>query len=339
MNQGTPEGDSDLSQRHRRELLRLLLWFTVLFSVGFIAINFSVGKYGLMAIEIAVAVFAVWLLTILPRTPNLRRWALVYMVTLLSGTMFAFASPATSITVFSWILVMPVLTHLLLGRWLGGVLSLFYLVLSASIFCWRFGTTQLMDTPGSIANIVTVTACAYLFSHVYEASRERAEQQLSVMALTDSLTGLANRTQLEQSFSRAVLQRQLPLSLVMIDLDYFKRINDEHGHATGDAVLRIIAQAMREHIRESDLACRLGGEEFCLLLPSTNPQRARRLADRLREDIETLECRHEDAVLKLTASIGVATASNPTDGLDPMLHVADQNLYRAKFAGRNCVVG
>ena len=338
MNRRSPARGSDVSQQHRRGLLRVLLLFTILFGVAYIAINFTVGKYGLMTAEIIVSLFAAWMLTIVSRTPNLRRWTLIYLVTLLTGTMYSFASPTTSITVFSWVLVMPVLCHLLLGRWLGGLLALVYLAFSASIFFWRFGTTQLLDTPGSIANIVTVTVCAYLFSHVYEASREQAETQLSTLALTDSLTGLANRSQLEQSFDRAVLQRQLPLSVVMVDLDFFKRVNDEYGHATGDAVLRTVAQAMREHVRRSDMASRLGGEEFCLLLPNTDLARAEELTERLRTAIENLDFCHDHVVLSLTASFGIATTREPDEKLDSMLHLADQNLYKAKLSGRNQVV-
>ena len=335
VSEATPDRDSDPSQRHRRNLLRLLLAFTVLFGAVFTAINFSAGKYALMTIEIVISLFAIWLLSVVPRTPYLKRWSLIYLITLYSGTMYAFASPSTSITVFSWVLVMPVLAHLLLGRWVGGLFSAFYLVMSAAIFLWRFGTEGVLGTPGAVANVVTVTSCSYLFSHVYEASREQAERQLSEMALTDSLTGLANRAQLERRHARALAQRDLPLSLLMIDLDYFKRINDAHGHDTGDAVLRDVADIMREDIRKADVACRLGGEEFCLLLPNTDADHAEQLAERLRARIEAMRCTHRDIVLRLTASIGVATATGDADKLDSLLHAADKNLYRAKLAGRN----
>jgi diguanylate cyclase (GGDEF)-like protein len=339
MNLGLPAQHSHLAQEHRRNLLRLLLAFTVLFGAVFIVINFIAGKYLLMSVEVAVSLFALWLLPVVKRTPHLRRWSLVYLITLYTGIMYAFAAPTTAISVFSWILVLPVLAHLLLGRMLGGICSAVYLAISAAIFLWRFGAEEILGTPGSIANVVTVTACSYLFSHVYEASRERAESQLSQMALTDSLTGLANRSQLEQSFERALLQRDLPLSLVMIDLDYFKRINDDHGHATGDAVLRAVAEAMHHHIRQTDLACRLGGEEFCLLLPNTDLDHARQMAERLRQGIEALHFHHGDIVLRLTASSGLATATEATAELDPLLHIADQHLYKAKLGGRNRVAG
>ena len=184
-----------------------------------------------------------------------------------------------------------------------------------------------------------MTVWTYLFSYFYEASRESAERQLSQRALTDSLTGLPNRAQLEQSFRRLANAGAYPVSVLMLDLDHFKCINDDYGHATGDAVLREVGRTLSEHTRSQDVACRLGGEEFCVLLAHTDNGAARQLAERLREAIEALRCRHNDCVLYLTASIGVASSTGPGEQLDPMLHIADEKLYQAKSSGRNRVVG
>lgn len=337
MNCGLPPDGSHLSQQHRRDLLRVLLAFTAVFGSVFVVLNFIDGKYGLLGVVAATVLFALALLRIVRRTPHLRRWSLTYLIVLHTGTLFGFMSPQTSITIFTWILVMPVLAHLLLGRWLGGLMSLFYVGVSTAIFFWRFGDAPSVGTPGSVANLATAVACSFVFSHVYEASRELAERQLSQMALTDPLTGLANRAQLEQVFSRVVQQRALPVTLVMIDLDYFKRINDEYGHDTGDAVLREIATTLRAHVRQADLACRLGGEEFCLLLPATQLRAAQQTAERLRAAIEALECRHCGAVLRLTASAGVASTASAATTLETLLRTADQHLYKAKQTGRNRV--
>ena len=104
-------------------------------------------------------------------------------------------------------------------------------------------------------------------------------------------------------------------------------------------MLRHVAETLREQTRGEDVACRLGGEEFCVLLPRTDRSAARGLAERLREAIEALRCRHDDRVVALTASIGVASTATPGDKLDPMLHAVDEKLYQAKFSGRNRVVG
>lgn len=338
MNRASPDQGMPLSHRHRRKLLRLLLLFTAFFGVIFVVVNFFAERYWLMTIELGLTLVVLALLPIVQSTYRLRHWCLFYLVALYAATIYALASPTTSITVFAWVMVMPVTAHLLLGRWWGGLFSAFYLVVAIGLFLWRFGTDVVVSSPGATANVLAVTAWSYMFSHFYEASRESAEHQLSQQALTDSLTGLANRTRLEQAFQRAANEGALPLSVLMLDLDHFKRINDEHGHATGDAVLRQVAETLREQSRRDDIACRLGGEEFCLLLPRTDADHAHSMAERLREAIEAVRCRHSDAVIALTASIGVASAITPGEQLDPMLHAADEKLYEAKFAGRNRVV-
>ena len=338
MSRASPDDGMPLSHRHRRKLLTLLLMFTALFGAIFVVVNFFGARYALMAVEMALTLLTLSLLPVVRTTYHLRRWCLRYLVLLYAATIYALASPTTSVTVFSWVMIMPLTAHLLLGRRLGGLFSVFYLAVAAGLFFWRFGTDVAVSAPGATANIVAVTIWTYLFSYFYEASRESAEQQLSQQALTDSLTGLANRVHLEQAFHRAANEGALPLSVLILDLDHFKRINDEHGHACGDAVLKKIAGTLREQTRVDDVACRLGGEEFCILLPRTDSDAAYRMAERLREAIEALCCRHNDALLALTASIGVASTVKRGGHLDPMLHAADEKLYQAKFGGRNRVV-
>lgn len=204
MNRASPDQGMPLSHRHRRQLLRLLLAFTAFFGATFVVVNFFAERYGLMTIETVLTLLVVLLLPIVQNTYHLRRWCLCYLLSLYAVTIYALASPTTSITVFSWAMVMPITAHLLLGRWWGGLFSAFYLAVAGGLFLWRFGAAVVVSPPGAIANVLAVTAWIYMFSHFYEASRERAEHQLSQQALTDSLTGLANRVQLEQTFQRAV---------------------------------------------------------------------------------------------------------------------------------------
>ncbi|WP_336368080.1 GGDEF domain-containing protein [Marinobacter sp. C2H3] len=328
-----------LSYRHRRQLLRLLLGVTALLGVIFAVVNLFAGKHGLMTIELALTLVVLLLLPIVKATHHLRRWCLCYIIALYVVTLYALALPITSITVFSWVMVMPVTTYLLLGRKLGGLFSAAYLAIAAGLFLWRFGATVAASSPGAIANVLAVVAWGYMFSHFYEASRERAEERLSQQALTDSLTGLANRTQLEQAFQRITSERALPLSVLMLDLDYFKRINDDHGRAAGDMVLQHVADVLRAQVRRDDIACRLGGEEFCVLLPRTGHDDACRLAERLREAIEAQRCQHNGIELALTTSIGIASSEVPEETLATLMHRADEKLYQAKAAGRNRIAG
>ena len=167
-------------------------------------------------------------------------------------------------------------------------------------------------------------------------------ESLRVQSLRDPLTGLYNRRYLEESLQREVLRcerRGLTLSVLMLDVDHFKRFNDQHGHAAGDAMLASVAQTLRAMTREEDFACRYGGEEFTVVLPETDSTGAQRRAEEIRKAIAATTVLHLRKQLgPATASIGIATF--PADARTPnkLLELADAALYRAKAAGRDRVV-
>ena len=171
---------------------------------------------------------------------------------------------------------------------------------------------------------------------------ERANADLKLLANTDALTGLANRRRFMKALDQEVERAQRyarPLSLVLLDLDNFKKVNDTHGHAAGDDVLRAAAEVLRSVCRDLDLAARLGGEELALLLPETDAAGAGTVAERVRKRMEATS--HLSAVggtFSVTASIGVASLSMGTDSGEVLLQTADEALYRAKKGGRNRVV-
>ena len=166
--------------------------------------------------------------------------------------------------------------------------------------------------------------------------RKRAEEEIYLLATTDSLTGIANR----REFS-AILARELgrarrygvPLSLVMYDLDHFKRVNDTFGHDVGDYVLQAVTGLVKENVRANDVVARWGGEEFMVLMPQTDVQAAKSAAEKLRLAIAGYSF---DKIGKLTVSFGVA-ALEPQDDLNSLLKRVDDALYRAKEQGRNRV--
>jgi len=168
-----------------------------------------------------------------------------------------------------------------------------------------------------------------------------AQGELVRLAHTDSLTGLHNRRffmqRLQEEVER-VRRHGNSLSVLLFDLDYFKRINDTYGHDTGDRILQAVADASSEIKRITDVAARIGGEEFALLLPETDADGALQLAHRLRQSIEqipTTGLTGEDT--EVTASVGVATVSYIDGAADSVLRLADEALYQAKDAGRNQV--
>ena len=176
------------------------------------------------------------------------------------------------------------------------------------------------------------------------AEKLRDNVQLSIeMAITDGLTGLHNRRYMESHVSTLVEQatiRGKPLSVLVLDIDYFKAINDTHGHDAGDDVLREFSLRLKKSIRGIDLACRYGGEEFVVVMPDTDMAVAAAVAERVRRGIATepFPIDHGKRTVQVTISIGLAGLSKPTDAAADILKRADQALYRAKRDGRNRVV-
>jgi diguanylate cyclase (GGDEF)-like protein/PAS domain S-box-containing protein len=173
------------------------------------------------------------------------------------------------------------------------------------------------------------------------AERKRLEQELRTQATTDALTGLPNRRQflndLESELSLIQRHRDLTTALLMLDLDHFKVINDEYGHSTGDEVLKHFARQLIQVSRRSDKLGRLGGEEFCLLLPRTSTEQACQMAERLRARVADGNVQVGNSQLNYTVSIGVSMVLTSDKKVDDALARADAALYRAKDAGRNRV--
>ena len=163
------------------------------------------------------------------------------------------------------------------------------------------------------------------------------------MAITDPLTGLHNRRYMESHLKTLVDEaatRGKTLSLMITDIDFFKAVNDTHGHDVGDAVLKEFAIRLRHNIRGIDLACRIGGEEFVVVMPDTDLAKAYAVAERLRQQIASEKfCAEQTGLgLEVTASVGLATLERADDTPKTILKRADQALYRAKRDGRNRVV-
>jgi len=155
------------------------------------------------------------------------------------------------------------------------------------------------------------------------------------------LTRLSNRRHFmeraESEFERS-RRYQRELSAFLLDADNFKAVNDTHGHEVGDRVLRVLANACRQSLRQLDVVGRYGGEEFVVLLPETSAALAYEAAERLRHEIEQLRIPTRSDDIRITVSIGVATATPVAESVAALINEADRALYEAKRAGRNCVV-
>ncbi|MBT5774842.1 MAG: GGDEF domain-containing protein, partial [Dehalococcoidia bacterium] len=167
----------------------------------------------------------------------------------------------------------------------------------------------------------------------------RERERLQTEASTDPLTGLANRRLFDQTLSEkfeAARRQHTPLSLLMLDLDHFKQVNDEHGHPAGDAVLKNVARVLKRVARRDDLVARTGGEEFAIVLHETDARGAKAAAERCLTMIRETDTSWEDNSVRITISVGVA-AFNPTAHVRPeqLVARADAALYDAKLTGRD----
>ena len=180
---------------------------------------------------------------------------------------------------------------------------------------------------------------ALVFRDITELTK--IKQEMERLAHTDFLTGLYNRRFFMQRLAEEterVKRGHQPMSVLLLDMDDFKTVNDTHGHDVGDRVLQVIASVAQEVKRISDVAARIGGEEFAMLLPDTDREGAIKLAQRIRRTInEQIIADAKGGPISVTASIGVATMSHSDHGIDHILTHADRALYRAKDAGRNRV--
>ena len=176
---------------------------------------------------------------------------------------------------------------------------------------------------------------------IAETALQKATEQLAQLALSDPLTGLANRRKFAERFdydmARAV-RAKTPLSLLMVDIDHFKEINDQRGHLAGDACLKALAVLLAGSVRVVDLVARFGGEEFVVLLPEMSAEQSLATAERMRSQVEAHSAEIAGgAPVAVTVSIGAATSVGAALTLEELLSRADQAVYRAKRAGRNRV--
>ena len=172
------------------------------------------------------------------------------------------------------------------------------------------------------------------------ARQVMCQLELNLQAMRDPLTGLYNRRQLEEGLHREVLRARRvggSVGVMAIDVDHFKRVNDTLGHEVGDFALRGIADELSSCVREEDIACRAGGEEFVIILPGAGKTALRVRAEAVRRTIEQAQIPAGDGILKLTVSIGLATFPSYGDTGQAVLRAADLALYKAKAAGRNRV--
>lgn len=254
---------------------------------------------------------------------------------------YAIFLPAASVTMFAWVYVIPVLAYSALGEKFGFHLSMaFYLSVGVQ-YVLRFGNNVQYQDPAAVLNVIVCSLSIWGFVHAYEKARNLSQAKLANLAVTDPLTGLNNRLGLESIFERRKEvsdEAGLAMGLIMVDLDLFKLINDTYGHDRGDEVLMRVAKSLKQSVREEDVVFRMGGEEFCLVVPRMGKQQLLKTAEAIRERVQSISFDFNGERVVVTCSVGAVIMGEQFDDLEGMLVEADRRLYRAKENGRNQVV-
>ncbi|MBU2952780.1 GGDEF domain-containing protein [Marinobacter sp. F3R08] len=333
---------SGLRDSHRRSLMRQLFLTTGTALVVFACLQISnehlwvgVGELGASA----VLFFGFWRLK---TTSCLQQWIYGYLVTLFAFFLLIMLLPEASVSAFVWLLMMPVLAYLLLGKHEGMILSVPFMLAGGVIYYIHLGQVDSAHAMIDLLNMALCGALMLAFIHFYEVRREQAEQRLVDMAQTDALTGLANRSNFQSTLSRTIAECDRSgsgFALVIMDIDHFKIVNDTLGHDAGDFVLRNLGRCLRERLRSSDFVARLGGEEFGLILRDVKPADAFELMDELRQRIAERKLAYGEADIRVTASFGIAQWPDHGRDAETLFRVADRCLYSGKRAGRNRVAG
>jgi diguanylate cyclase (GGDEF)-like protein len=224
--------------------------------------------------------------------------------------------------------------------WLTAMACLVALVITHAALSLVGGGDRVLASIGALLCAVLITPLIAWPLLRLLCELEDARAQLDVLATRDELTGVYNRRQFlvlaDREWARC-RRYDMSAALLMIDVDLFKQVNDVHGHLAGDLLLREIARAAGDTLRQPDLFGRFGGEEFAVFLPHADPLGALDAAERIRGRVAQLSLEWKGRTVHTTVSVGVAALEVSHDSLAALIHDADQALYAAKDAGRNCV--
>lgn len=332
----------DLQDVGQRSLIRMIFATTGLTLGVFCVLQFMAGNYLFASFELLATGVLLWGAWRVVRARNLLPWIYLYLLPTFSFLLYIIVIPNASKTAFVWVYSIPVLSYLLLGRKRGSLLSLPFVIGACLLYLYTYPIQLDAESLIDLGNAVFCGVMILVFVYLYEARRATAYQQLQHMARTDALTGVASRGSFQQSLEQSIREAQrsqAKLVLVVLDVDYFKAVNDQYGHDAGDQALRYICNSLSQRLRATDTLGRLGGEEFGLLLRNTDGQGAEPLVESLRAQLCSQPMRYGDEEIALSATFGLAEW--PVDGstAEQLYRCADQRLYRGKELGRNRLVG
>ncbi|GLQ32271.1 GGDEF domain-containing protein [Litoribrevibacter albus] len=339
--------DVAFERARRNDLLSsALCWFGVLFLTIFGLKSYFSGlpDYGIGLMVFGLCTALIWLQFKL--TQNWRVFQSMICLGFSVLYLFLLSSGGQANTGLLWCYTYPLIVFSLLGTRLGTLLVGVVLFLSAIIlFVPNLDFVTHSYSPDIkyrfTGSILFVTALGYLMElSRMEAQRksDQANDVLKMMAHRDELTGLYNRRGIKECNEIEVYLNSKPtneMALAVCDVDFFKKINDQYGHDVGDEVLKVVAERLKNSIRETDLIGRWGGEEFIILFPSTSLEEGYQLIERVRQSMAETHFDIAGQRIRLSFSTGISS-TRYYDNWNDLIKSADKQLYKAKSAGRNC---
>ncbi len=328
--------------KDKKTVLLVFLLSSVVAATVFAILNVNRNQYLLAGLEFFIAIFSLVLLIYMhfkKEEMNLEILSLLYVLLFCSVLIYAFSSDKSSDSIFIWALVIPMISYLLLGVKLGFIVTAVYYSIAAWFFLARFSGHPMMSENVSYANVIFSTSLFWILSHAYEYTNHKSKNKLRKMAVLDHLTNLYNRILLEriyQDMQDEAAENGETVGLLLLDLDHFKKINDEFGHATGDQVLIEFSNIIRAEIKSQGEAFRVGGEEFLILLRLSNESTAIEMAESIRMKTEQLRLKKMRSN-GVTVSVGVSVNAHHLT-IEEMIRTADRKMYQAKQQGRNRIV-
>lgn len=337
-----------MSARHtneyRIEAFRYLLYLTIAGGLFFTFINIQEERPLVAVLDFAFVLIALLVLLLLYIKAIfsylqyiIRLYLLLFYMAVLAALLLI---PSLSLTLFAWVFVIPPLSYLLLGRMWGRIYTAGYVLLEFSILLFRNHQENMANHFLFFSILGFCLVVIWLLINLYEKTQETFRNKLINLAIKDALTGFYNRTVLEKKYTQALTystEQNSVLTLAIINIDWFRLINENYGYEEGNKVICLIANLIRTRTRDGDLALRLGDEEFCLLLPCTPLPQGFELIEQIRGLIIENLSYYGESNLFITASIGVAECTQEMTLRDALI-VADKRLYKARQQGLNQTV-
>ncbi len=323
----------------RGRALRGVVVAALAIGVLLFAVNMRLHAFGLAAVNAGMVLVCVALLGAIRRGAPFRGLALLYVAVVTANMTATLAAPQIQPGASSSLALIPVVCYLLLdARWalLAGVSA--FIVALGGYFGGAVADPVRLN-PRHVAHVIVPVVILFVLCHVLARHRASDMERFLESTARDPLTGLGNRERLmnEYAIQQYGLSEENPLSVMLVDLDGFKDINDRFGHDAGDAALVFFGRLLRRRLRSSDVACRIGGDEFAVLLPGTRLAGAIKVADDMRRTLETTAYRYGSQDISMTLSAGVAEAGRDGDEWVELYRIADARLYDSKRRGRNRV--